>query len=103
MQSTVNLFLSTLARLFQQYYINWINYGAQFRTYTKFVKSFHPNDRRLKMIITQYADAKVLTFKLVEDASSKPLDNARSFKDIPNLNTVSENNDNALSLIRYIK
>lgn len=70
---------------------------------TKFVKSFHPNNRRLKMIITQYADAKVLTFKLVEDASSKPLDNARSFKDIPNLNTVSENNDNALSLIRYIK
>lgn len=55
------------------------------------------------MIITQYTDTKGVNFRLVEDASSKPLDNARSFKDIPNLNTVSENNDNALSLIRYIK
>ncbi len=80
---------------------NWINYGAQFRTYTKFVKSFHPNDRRLKMIITQYTDTKGVNFKLVEDAAGKALDNARSFKYVPDPNAVSENNGNDIPVIRY--
>lgn len=80
---------------------NWINYGAQFRTYTSFIKSFDPNDRRFKMMLLEYTDTKGTKLKLVEDANGKPLDNARSFKYIPDPNAVSENNGNDIPVIRY--
>lgn len=80
---------------------NWINYGAQFRTYTSFVKSFDPQDRRFKMFITEYTDTNGKTLKLVEDANGKPLDNARSFKYTPDPNAISQNNGNDIPVIRY--
>ena len=80
---------------------NWINYGAQFRTYTAFYKTFDPTDRRLKMFVTEYTDTKGVKQKLLEDASGKPLDNARSFKYTPDPNAISQNNGNDIPVIRY--
>lgn len=80
---------------------NWINYGAQFRTYTSFYKTFDPADRRLRMIITEYTDTKGVKLKLLEDATGKPLDNARSFKYTPDPNAISQNNGNDIPVIRY--
>lgn len=80
---------------------NWINYGAQFRTYTAFYKTFDPTDRRLRMFVTEYTDTKGKLQKLLEDASGKPLDNARSFKYTPDPNAISQNNGNDIPVIRY--
>jgi hypothetical protein len=80
---------------------NWINFGAQFRTYTSFVKSFHPDDRRLKMFITEYTDTRGVLLKLLEDAQGRPLNNARSFKYTPDPNAAIEHNGNDIPYIRY--
>ena len=80
---------------------NWANFGAQFRTYTAFYKTFDPTDRRLKMILTQYTDTKNVKQLLLEDATGKPLDNARSFKYTPDPNAISQNNGNDFPVIRY--
>jgi starch-binding outer membrane protein, SusD/RagB family len=80
---------------------NWINYGAQFRTYTSFVKTFHSSDRRSKMFITQYTDTRGNSIRLLEDAQGKPLDNARSFKYTPDPNAAIEHNGNDIPYIRY--
>ncbi len=80
---------------------NWINYGAQFRTYTAFYKTFDPIDRRLKMFVTEYTDTKGKLQKLLEDADGKPLDNARSFKYTPDPNAISQNHGNDIPVIRY--
>ncbi len=80
---------------------NWINYGAQFRTYTAFYKTFDPTDRRLRMFVTEYTDTKGVKQKLLEDANGKPLDNARSFKYTPDPNAISQNNGNDIPVIRY--
>ena len=80
---------------------NWINYGAQFRTYTAFYKTFDPADRRLRMFVTEYTDTKGVKQKLLEDATGKPLDNARSFKYTPDPNAISQNNGNDIPVIRY--
>lgn len=80
---------------------NWINYGAQFRSYTSFVKSFHGSDRRLKMFLTQYTDNKGNSIGLLEDAQGNPLDNARSFKYTPDPNAAIEHNGNDIPYIRY--
>ena len=80
---------------------NWINYGAQFRTYTSFYKTFDPADRRLRMFVTEYTDTKGVKQKLLEDANGKPLDNARSFKYTPDPNAISQNNGNDIPVIRY--
>lgn len=80
---------------------NWINYGAQFRTYTSFYKTFDPADRRLKMFVTEYTDTKGVKRLLLEDASGKPLDDARSFKYTPDPNAISQNNGNDIPVIRY--
>lgn len=80
---------------------NWINYGAQFRTYTAFYKTFDPSDRRLRMFITEYTDTKGVKQKLLEDASGKPLDDVRSFKYTPDPNAISQNNGNDIPVIRY--
>lgn len=80
---------------------NWINYGAQFRTYTAFYKTFDPTDRRLRMFVTEYTDTKGVKQKLLEDGNGKPLDNARSFKYTPDPNAISQNNGNDIPVIRY--
>lgn len=80
---------------------NWINYGAQFRTYTAFYKTFDPTDRRLRMFVTQYTDTKGVKQLLLEDAAGKALDNARSFKYTPDPNAISQNNGNDIPVIRY--
>ncbi|TDB62733.1 RagB/SusD family nutrient uptake outer membrane protein [Arundinibacter roseus] len=80
---------------------NWINYGAQFRTYTAFYKTFDPADRRLRMFITEYTDTRGNKIKLLEDANGKPLDDVRSFKYTPDPNAISQNNGNDIPVIRY--
>lgn len=79
---------------------NWVNFGAQFRTYTAFYKTFDAADERRKLIITNYNEISGKTVELLEDASGKPLDNARSFKYLPDPNAVAENNGNDIVYIR---
>ncbi len=80
---------------------NWVNFGAQFRTYTAFYKTFETNDLRRKLIITEYTDQSGKLIKLLEDENGNPLDNARSFKYWPDPNAVSENNGNDIVYVRY--
>ncbi len=80
---------------------NWINYGAQFRTYTKFYKTFAAGDRRLRMFVSEYTDTKGVVQKLIEDATGKALDNVRSFKYTPDPAAISQNNGNDIPVIRY--
>lgn len=80
---------------------NWVNFGAQFRTYTAFYKTFEANDLRRKLIIAEYTNQAGEKVNLLEDESGNPLNNARSFKYWPDPNAVSENNGNDIVYVRY--
>lgn len=80
---------------------NWIIFGAQFRLYTSFVNSFEPNDDRLKMILTSYTDTHGVFHLMNIDASGSSLNNARSFKFVPDPNGVSADMGNDIPFIRY--
>lgn len=80
---------------------NWVNFGAQFRTYTSFYKTFDAGDLRRKLIIDQYTDNSGNLVRLVEDANGAPLNNARSFKYVPDPNAVGEANGNDIVYLRY--
>ena len=80
---------------------NWENFGAQFRTLTAFVKSFDPNDRRLNLILTEYTDTEGEFIELVEDGLGNPLDNARSFKYVPDPDANARWNGNDQPVLRY--
>lgn len=80
---------------------NWENYGAQYRTYTSFVKSFLPSDRRLKMFLTEYTTIQGQQVQLLEDAQGRPLDNARSFKFVPDPAAINAFHGNDGPVIRY--
>lgn len=80
---------------------NWENYGAQYRTYTSFIQSFEPNDRRLKLFLTEYTTIQGLYVPLVEDAQGRPLDNARSFKFVPDPAAINAAHGNDCPIIRY--
>lgn len=80
---------------------NWIKYGAQFRTYTAFYKTFEENDVRRKLFITSYKDVNGKLWQLLEDATGKPLNEVRSFKYTPDPNAVQQNNGNDIVYIRY--
>ena len=53
------------------------------------------------MFVTVYVDTKGVLQKFVQDASGKPLDNARSFKYTPDPSAISQNNGNDIPVIRY--
>lgn len=80
---------------------NWVNFGAQFRTYTAFYKTFAHDDRRRQVMIAEYTDLSGKIVKLLEDELGNPLDNVRSFKYWPDPNAVSEANGNDIVYIRY--
>jgi len=80
---------------------SWVNYGAQFRTYTAFYKTFEESDLRRKLFITAYADLSGKQIQLLEDATGKALNNVRSFKYTPDPNAVGPNNGNDIVYIRY--
>jgi len=80
---------------------NWENFGAQFRTLTPFVNSFDSNDRRLNLILTEYTNIDGDFIELVEDSEGNPLDNARSFKYVPDPNANARWSGNDQPVIRY--
>ncbi|WP_290797250.1 RagB/SusD family nutrient uptake outer membrane protein [Flavihumibacter sp. UBA7668] len=80
---------------------NWVNFGAQFRTYTSFYKTFEASDKRRNLIIGSYTDNSGVLRQLVEDASGIALNNARSFKYMPDPVAVGEANGNDIVYIRY--
>ncbi|MFS4418789.1 RagB/SusD family nutrient uptake outer membrane protein [Maribacter sp. 2307ULW6-5] len=80
---------------------NWENFGAQFRTLTSFVNSFEPNDRRLNLILREFTDINGELVQLVEDENGNPLDNARSFKYVPDPNANARWSGNDQPVIRY--
>lgn len=80
---------------------NWVNFGAQFRTYTAFYKNFQATDKRRKLIISSYTDNSGVLRELVEDANGTALNNARSFKYVPDPAAVGEANGNDIVYIRY--
>ena len=80
---------------------NWINFGAMFRTYTAFYETFEDQDLRKKLFVTQYLEiGKTDSTLLNRDAQGNPLDNARSFKYLPDPNAVGEQNGNDIPYIR---
>lgn len=79
---------------------NWVNFGAQFRTYTAFYKTFEAADIRKDLFVTQYTDNSGQQVQLVEDNAGNPLNNARSFKYVPDPVAVGEANGNDIVYIR---
>lgn len=79
---------------------NWDNFGAQFRTYTAFYDTFEAKDKRLGCFVTHYINTSGVEVELLREGD-KALDNARSFKYVPDPNAVGECHGNDLVLIRY--
>lgn len=80
---------------------NWINFGAQFRTYSAFYDTFPENDARREILITHYTDQSGNEVELLRAEDGTPLDNVRSFKYWPDPNAVGEANGNDIVYIRY--
>lgn len=80
---------------------NWINFGAQFRTYTAFYETFSANDIRRELLITNYIDQSGNAVELLKDENGTPLNNVRSFKYWPDPDAVGESNGNDIVYIRY--
>lgn len=80
---------------------NWINFGAQFRTYTAFYDTFEKGDARTEVLITDYIDQSGKKVELLRDEEGNALDNVRSFKYWPDPNASGENNGNDIVYIRY--
>ncbi len=80
---------------------NWINFGAQFRTYTAFYDTFEPGDIRTEVLITNYVDQSGKQVELLRDAERQPLNNVRSFKYWPDPDASSECNGNDIVYLRY--
>ncbi|WP_343702397.1 RagB/SusD family nutrient uptake outer membrane protein [Chitinophaga sp.] len=80
---------------------NWIIFGAQFRLYTSFVDSFEPADERLKMILREYTNTSGVTIRMNRNAAGAALNNARSFKYVPDPAGQSDAMGNDIPYIRY--
>ena len=80
---------------------NWVNFGAQFRTYSSFFETFETADVRRNLFLTEYVptDTNVLT-QMVRDAEGNALDNARSFKYVPDPNAIGARNGNDVPFLR---
>jgi len=80
---------------------NWENFGAQFRTYTKFYESFEDADTRKLLFLDEYVPTNtgVLT-PLNRDSDGNPLDNVRSFKYVPDPNAQGRFFGNDIPYIR---
>lgn len=80
---------------------NWIIFGAQFRLYTSFVDSFEPADERLKMILTEYTNTSGVTIQMNRSTAGQALNNARSFKFVPDPAGQSADMGNDIPVVRY--
>lgn len=80
---------------------NWANFGAQFRTYTSFYKTFENQDLRRGVFVTSYTDNSGSRVELLEDQQGNPLNNVRSFKYVPDPAAVGEAMGNDIVYIRY--
>lgn len=80
---------------------NWVNFGAQFRTYSAFYKTFEEGDKRKEVFVTNYIDNNGKQIELLEDENGKALDNVRSFKYVPDPNAIGEAMGNDIVYIRY--
>lgn len=80
---------------------NMVNFGAQFRTYTAFYKTFESNDKRRELLIRSYTDNAGKKIELLEDVNGKALNDVRSFKYWPDQNAVGEAMGNDIVYIRY--
>jgi len=80
---------------------NQVNFGAQFRTYSAFYKTFEAEDKRRELLIRSYTDNTGNTIELLEGGSGKALDDVRSFKYWPDPNAVGEAMGNDIVYIRY--
>ncbi|WP_167607645.1 RagB/SusD family nutrient uptake outer membrane protein [Maribellus sediminis] len=81
---------------------NWTNYGAQFRTYTAFVETFELQDERRKLFLTEYIpnNTTEVQYMLRDPVTGVALDNARSFKYVPDPAAVNTQHGNDIPLIR---
>ncbi|GGZ30537.1 hypothetical protein GCM10007049_24140 [Echinicola pacifica] len=80
---------------------SWANYGAQYRTYSAFYKTFEEADLRRNLLITNYVSTTGENIELLEDENGMPLDNVRSFKYWPDPDGIGESHGNDLVFIRY--
>lgn len=80
---------------------NWIIFGAQFKLYTSFVDSFEPNDERLKMILREYTNTAGVTIQMNRNGAGQALNNARSFKFVPDPAGQSADMGNDIPFVRY--
>ncbi len=80
---------------------NQVNFGAQFRTYSSFYKTFEANDKRRELLIRSYKDNSGKIVELLEDVNGNPLNDVRSFKYLPDPNAVGEAMGNDIVYIRY--
>ncbi|GGF40949.1 RagB/SusD family nutrient uptake outer membrane protein [Echinicola rosea] len=80
---------------------SWANYGAQFRTYTAFYKTFGEEDLRRDLFVTEYTNISGDPVELVEREDGTALDNVRSFKYWPDPDAIGESHGNDIVYIRY--
>ena len=78
---------------------NWINFGAQFCVYNDWVKTYRPDDKRLRWFVFNYTDVNGKFHNLLDPTD--PGKAARCFKYVPNPNAISEANGNDVPIIRY--
>ncbi len=80
---------------------NWINFGAMFRTYTAFYETFEEQDIRRDLFVTEYIEVGNTEPTLLNrDAEGNPLDDARSFKFVPDPNAIGQANGNDIPYLR---
>jgi len=80
---------------------NMVNFGAQFRTYSAFYKTFDEEDKRRELLIRSYTDNAGRQIELLEDGNGRALDDVRSFKYWPDPNAVGEAMGNDIVYLRY--
>ena len=78
---------------------NWKNFGANFVLYNNFVKSYHPQDKRLGWILLDYVDLNGVYHDCLDPNDISR--GARSFKFTPDPNANNEKHGNDFPMIRY--
>ena len=81
---------------------NWTNFGANFRSYTAFIDTFEAQDERRKLFLTEHIpnNSTEIKYLLRDPDTGVALDDARSFKYIPDPAAVNTNHGNDIPLIR---
>lgn len=80
---------------------NWINFGAQFRTYTDFYETFEEQDLRRALFVDEYIEVgKTEPTLLSRNANGEALDNVRSFKYLPDPDAIGQANGNDIPYLR---